>query len=82
MNSFRIFQGYFTVQLSRFFVTAASATAQLEYHHFSMLSTTFLNFFQFFLDSRFFSIIYGVLHELHDLFQREIYIAILLPSQL
>ena len=42
----KIFQGYFTVQLSRFFVVV-SATACLYYHKHLLLSTTFFKNLQF-----------------------------------
>jgi hypothetical protein len=48
LNLLKIFQGYFTVQLSRFFVVVVfcfSATTRLYYHSVACLSTTFFIFF-------------------------------------
>ena len=43
-KTLRIFQGCFTVQLSRLFVLLSQATTPISYHSHSLLSTTFLFF--------------------------------------
>ena len=40
-ETLRIFQGCFTVQLSRFFFLSSQATTSIYYHSHSLLSTTF-----------------------------------------
>ena len=52
----RIFQGCFTVQLSRFFVVVSCEATLIYYHMFFRLSTTFFKFFWFF--SNLFSFIF------------------------
>ena len=59
-KTLRIFQGCFTVQLSRLFILLSQATTSISYHSHSLLSTTFFIFLKFcifqtvFSDTKFF----------------------------
>ena len=48
MKTLRIFQGCFTVQLSRFVLLSSQATTSISYHSHLLLSTTFLLFLKLF----------------------------------
>ena len=60
LSCLKIFQGYFTVQLSRLFVVLVSATTPIYYQSHLLLSRTFLFIFLFFAIIRFLLNIMGL----------------------